>query len=183
MTENIPQAARVLVHHIGSLGDTLVTIPALEALRRHFGRESCIHLLHSFTPGRVGTGSVLETTGLLDGYVPYSSEGSFPQRIANLLPLWWKLVRGHYDIAVSVVHTRRSALSFAREKLFFRLCGIPRTVGFSAFPERTLSPRDQNGWPQPVANEVFLRLERVYAGGIGRLPDAPKPMIPIPPAT
>src|ERR1019366_6867579 len=150
MKENIPKAARVLVHHIGSLGDTLVTIPALEALRRHFGKESRIDLLHSFTPGRVGAESVLETTGLLDGYVPYSAEGTHPQRIASLLRLWWKLARGHYDVVVSVVHTRRSALSFAREKLFFRLCGIRQAIGFSAFPDSTLSPRDQDGWPQAV---------------------------------
>ncbi len=166
---------RVLVHHTGSLGDTLVTIPALQALRKHFGPGTQLYMLYNAPPpGRVGVEDVLGGTGLVDRYLPYRVTGT-----RSLCTLWWSLYSLRFDCAVSVIHTRRTAAFFAMARFFFWCCGIFRTYGFAAYPASVLSPRGTDGYPQAVKHEVHLRLERLYRDGIGRL-ENPVPALPAP---
>ena len=166
---------KVLVHHTGSLGDTIVTIPALEALRKHFGSNAHLYLLHDpGSVGSVGAQEVLRESGLVDAYLPYHVRKPLFQRLVDLGRLWWTLVRMDFRAVASLVDSRRPAHRFVREKMFFWFCGIPKTIGFSTRSDNTLSPN------QTVPNQVVLRLERLYADGITRLPDPPRPVLRVP---
>ena|GEM_PF-6385719 len=52
---------RILVYQIGSIGDTIVSIPALRVIRRHYGSDAKIVLLHDVRHG------VLTPSNLLAG--------------------------------------------------------------------------------------------------------------------
>jgi heptosyltransferase III len=124
---------RVLVHRPGALGDTVVAIPALRAIRRHFGGASTICLLHERVPGIVSPREVLAVTGLVDGYASYPSGADVVTRTVAAVRLWRTLRRERFDCVVNLVASARSEGSVAREAAFFRSIGIPQRIGFRSF--------------------------------------------------
>ncbi|MDQ2798286.1 MAG: hypothetical protein M3Y13_01410, partial [Armatimonadota bacterium] len=68
--KNKPQS--VLIYQIGSLGDTLVSIPSYRAVRRHFGPEAQILVMHNAPPSdRASPHQVLDGSGLVDGAMTF----------------------------------------------------------------------------------------------------------------
>jgi len=61
---------KVLVYQIGQLGDTIVSIPALRAVRHHFGQNTLLYMLHDVTHRLVTAEMVLEGSGLGDECIP-----------------------------------------------------------------------------------------------------------------
>ena len=65
---------KVLVYQIGQLGDTVVSVPALRALRHNFGQTALVSLLHDETHRLVTSQMVLDGSGLVDEFIAYSPE-------------------------------------------------------------------------------------------------------------
>jgi hypothetical protein len=63
-----------LVYRIGQLGDTIVSVPAPRAVRHHFGQNTLLYMLHDVTHRLVTAEMVLEDSGLVDAFIPYSPE-------------------------------------------------------------------------------------------------------------
>ena len=73
-SSSVPQSPkRVLVYRLGSLGDTVVALPALHLVARMFPKAER-RMLTSFPPHvkAPASSAVLEHTGLIEGYFRYN---------------------------------------------------------------------------------------------------------------
>ena len=148
---------KVLVYQIGQLGDTIVSIPALRAVRHHFGPNTLLYMLHDVTHRLVTAEMVLEGSGLVDEFIPYSPEKTLRKTPLTAAKLWRRLRREHFDAVVSLLPSDRPRWSLWRDRMFFRACGISRLLGFHAFPESDIRPRDLAGHPARTPSEEIGR--------------------------
>jgi ADP-heptose:LPS heptosyltransferase len=170
---NDKRAPKILVYLIGSLGDTIIALPALQTLRRHYGNNAQIYLLYDLQPKlRVTPEHLLEGNPLVNGFINYKIEPFILRRIWLLLSLWCKIIRRKFDVVVYLAPSERSFFSVFRDRLFFMLCLIPRRIGFYAFDKEFLYPADGFNSPQLVAHEATCRLERLRLAGIDISRDA-----------
>jgi ADP-heptose:LPS heptosyltransferase len=117
---------RVLIYRMGSLGDTLIALPALHLVARAFP-DAERRMLTNF-PVNVKAppaAAVLNNSGLIHGYFRYAV-GTRSAR--ELVSLWWQLVRWRPQ-ALVYLGPVRGVEAARRDAKFFRLCGIPRMVG------------------------------------------------------
>lgn len=157
---------KILVHQIGSLGDTIVLIPSLRAVRAHFGRDSHLAVLHNVNhAGVVTTREVLECTPLVDEFIPYQFEEPVHRRVQTACSLWRQLRARRFDAVVSLLPSERSPAALRRDAWFFRTCGIPRVIGFRTVPDSVVRPR-KNGRAIPAQNEAVILLQRLRDSGI-----------------
>ena len=162
-----PNALRVLVYQLGSIGDTVVTIPALKAIRRHYGPHARISLLHETRPDvDVTPADLLSGSAVVDDFISYPYEAGRLGGLRSAVELWWWLRRRHFQAVVYLAPSERPAISVQRDAQFFRLCGIPERVGFHAFPPDFLYPVDEQGQPARVQHEALCRLERLHLDGV-----------------
>lgn len=159
----------ILVYQIGSLGDTLISIPAYRAVREHFGSDAQIRVLHNEPPDhRVAPQQVLDGTGLVDGYISFRQMGKLGQSDwRTFLSLWAKLIRIPFDAVVYVAPSNRSAAAIRRDRLFFQLCGSRRLIGFHICePALASEARGKESPPSPLPHEARMRLDRLRADGL-----------------
>lgn len=128
MSETGPGRApkKILLYRLGSLGDTVVALPAFHLVERAFP-EAERRLLTSFPPNAKAPASsaVLEGTGLTHGYFRYNYG---TRNVVELIRLWWQLLRWRPDVLVYM--SGRSSIAAARRNaLFLKLCGAPHMVG------------------------------------------------------
>ena len=117
---------RVLIYRLGSLGDTVVALPALRLVARAFPRAER-RMLTNF-PVSVkapAAAAILGDTGLVQGYFRYTVGTRSP---LDLLRLWWSIVRWRPQVLV-YLGAARGVGSAERDAKFFRLCGMGRQVG------------------------------------------------------
>ena len=117
---------RVLIYRIGSLGDTLIALPALHLTARAFP-EAERRMLTNF-PVNVKAppaAAILEHTGLVHGYIRYVVGTRSPR---ELLLLWWKLFSWRPEVLV-YIGPSRGVESARRDARFFAICGIRRLIG------------------------------------------------------
>lgn len=117
---------RVLIFRLGSLGDTVVALPALHLVARAFPRAER-RLLTNFpvSAKAAPAASILEDSGLVQGYFAYPAGTRDP---FTLLALWWRLIRWRPQVLVYLA-AKRGIDSARRDAAFFRLCGIRRMIG------------------------------------------------------
>src|SRR5277367_1645794 len=117
---------RVLIYRLGSLGDTLIALPALHLVARAFPQAER-RMLTNF-PVNVkapAAAAILENSDLVHGYFRYAVGMRSPR---ELLTLWWQLLRWRPQVLV-YMGPARGVESAHRDAKFFRLCGIPRLIG------------------------------------------------------
>ncbi len=117
---------RVLIYRLGSLGDTLVALPAYHLISRAFP-DADRRLLTNFPVDAKAppAAAILENTNLIHGYFRYAVRTRNPR---ELLALWWNLFRWRPDVLVYLGSARGIETAF-RDARFFRLCGISRVIG------------------------------------------------------
>jgi heptosyltransferase III len=117
---------RVLIYRLGSLGDTLVALPALHLVARAFPNAER-RLLTNFPVNSKAplAADVLGDSNLIHGYFRYLVGTRSPR---ELLALWWQLFRWRPEVLV-YMGPPRGVESARRDARFFRLCGISRLIG------------------------------------------------------
>ncbi len=117
---------RVLIYRLGSLGDTLVALPAFHLIARAFPNAEC-RLLTNFpvTAKAPPAAAILESTNLVQGYFRYSAGTRSPR---ELLSLWGQLLRWRPEVVI-YLGSARGIDSARRDARFFRFCGISRLIG------------------------------------------------------
>lgn len=166
----IKKKRKVLVYLFGSLGDTIVAIPALRAVRRHFG-DAEIVLLQNVQSGNIVKTSEVVPGNLVDRFLSYNSETIGTRKLPLFLRLWMQLRKERFESAVYLVLSERPTRSVLRDRRFFRLCGIHNLFGFHALSKEELYPVDARGRPAPTAHEAERKLERLKRDGIEILPE------------
>jgi len=117
---------RVLIYRLGSLGDTLIALPALHLAARAFP-DAERRMLTNF-PVNVKAppaAAILGNSGLVQGYFRYVVGTRNP---LDLISLWWQLTRWRPQVLV-YIGPARGVESARRDERFFRLCGIKRLIG------------------------------------------------------
>jgi heptosyltransferase III len=133
---------RVLIYRLGSLGDTLIALPALHLVARAFP-DSERRLLTNFPVNSKAppAAAILENTGLIHGYFRYAVG---TRSLRELLALWWQLRRWRPDVLIYMGSTR-GVQSAKRDTKFFRLCGISRVIGVPITEDM-----QQNRWDESI---------------------------------
>lgn len=117
---------RVLLYRLGSLGDTVVSLPALHLVRRAFPSAELRLLTNNPVNSKAPpAAAILEHTGLVDGYERYTVGTRSLPELAGLV---WRLRRWRPDALVYLAASRGVA-SATRDRRFFRLCGLRRQIG------------------------------------------------------
>ena len=118
---------RVLIYRLGSLGDTVVALPCFHLLERTFP-DAERYLLTNFPVNAMAPASaeVLGDSGLVHGYMRYTVG---TRRIGELLRLVRQIRRFGPDLLVYMMDLR-SFDHIRRDRIFFRLAGVRRMVGF-----------------------------------------------------
>lgn len=119
-------AKRVLIYRLGTIGDTVVGLPALNLVARAFP-EAERRMLTSFPPMAKASAAsaVLEHTGLVHGYFRYHLR---TRSFAELIKLWWSIARWRPQVLVDL--SPASGIADARRNsIFFRFCGVRRQIG------------------------------------------------------
>jgi heptosyltransferase III len=133
---------RVLIYRLGSLGDTLIALPALHLVARAFPNAER-RMLTNF-PVSVKAppaAAILENSNLVHGYFRYSTGTRSPR---ELLSLWWQLRRWRPEVLV-YMGAARGAESARRDARFFRLCGISCLIGVPITEDMQQNRFDESG--------------------------------------
>ena len=122
----MPQAKRILLYRLGSLGDHLIALPSYRFVRRAFPQAEIRLLTNVPVSAKApAAAAVLEGTGLVQGYLRYVVG---TRSVVELARLWWQIVRFRPD-AVVYLAASRGIPAAHRDAKFFRLCGIRRQIG------------------------------------------------------
>jgi len=156
---------KVLIYLLGSLGDTLIAIPALRAIRRHFGDAELV-LLHNFHDGNIVNSSQVLGRYLIDGYIQYGRADGATGKLREFVRLRNEIRKHRFDAIINLVDSERPARSVKRDEFFFRACQIPRRIGFNLFSQEQLYPIDEFGYPALTDNEALRKLKRNAINGI-----------------
>lgn len=154
---------RVVVYRVGSLGDTLVVLPAFHLVRRAFPGAH-ITLLTSFPVNAKAAPmeTILKHTTLYDDTLRYPTSLRDPGELRRLRS---ELKAGRYDCLVYLAKPKGGFLTSVRDYLFFRSCEIGRIVGLP-LSRRTLQCQRISGSTLYVS-ETTRTLEALqYLGAV-----------------
>ena len=131
---------RVLLYRLGSLGDTLIALPAFHLAARAFPNARRLLLTNTpvsakAPPAAAILGDTAAPDALIHGYLRYTVGTRSPAELARL---WASIVRFRPQVLVYMGSTRGLA-SARRDARFFRLCGIRHQIGVP-----TTEAMDQN---------------------------------------
>ena len=147
---------RVLIYRLGSLGDTVVALPALHLIERAFPQAER-RMLTNF-PVSVkapAAAAVLDDNGLVQGYFRYAV-GTRSKRA--LLKLWWSIFSWRPQVLV-YLGAARGVESAHRDAKFFRVCGISRQIGVPVTEEMQRNlPQGPEGTLEPESERLVRNL-------------------------
>ena len=118
---------RILIYRAGRIGDTIVAIPAIQALRRTYPHASLALLTAHGDDDGLWTDDVLREFGWFDTIVTYRPTGL--RTASGLFRLAADIRRLHADAVVYLGSEQNSWLRMQRDRAFFALTGIRRFFG------------------------------------------------------
>jgi len=124
-----PEAKRVLIFLLGSLGDTVVALPVLRLVARVFhGAERRILTDSNSNLKVTSMASLLEGTNIAHGYFQFPFRTEQSGRLREFLILAGEIRAWKPDLLV-YLHEPRGRRIALRDAAVFRLLGIRRTIG------------------------------------------------------
>ena len=151
---------RILVFRTGQLGDTLVALPALHAIRNNFPRAS-ITLLYDRHVDQpyVLSRTLLEATGTIDEFLEYKIETAKGRlvQVANFLDAWQRIRRGKFDRLFQMSVAQRTRRQTLRDLLFFRSVGIWTICSADRFRQATQGGKPDFGAPALHEADFYLQ--------------------------
>ena len=116
---------KVLIYRLGSLGDTMVALPALHLIERIFPEAERLLLtnvpVHAKSPA---AWAILEGSGLVHGFMDYRVGTRNPWAVARI---WWSIRQFRPEILIYLAAPRGQSVT--RDEGFFRACGIRNIIG------------------------------------------------------
>lgn len=170
--EAVPEAVdasvrRILVYRIGSIGDTIIALPAVRAVRKHFPRARLSFLGNAHQKDYVLAQSVLPPDGLFEEWLTYPTGVGRTRPSKEIARLLFDLRRRKFDTLVYLAPRGRAQVW--RDLAFFYAAGIRKFIGHQGIDQ--LPVRTQ-GQPQVMLeHEADHLLSRLKLSGI-----------PVPPA-
>jgi asparagine synthase (glutamine-hydrolysing) len=158
---------RILVFRIGQLGDTLVSLPAMQVVRKNFP-DAHIALLSDRHPGKsyVLAPDLLRGAGIFDEFISYpvDLESADILKGGRMAALLARIRAKRFDTLVYLAPSNRWPDQIARDRKFFSLAGVRNFIGMDGFA--TFETK-RNGHSLPeVPRESELLLRRLQASGL-----------------
>jgi ADP-heptose:LPS heptosyltransferase len=142
----------VLVYRLGSLGDSIIALPAFHGVRRAFPSAQITLLTNKPVASKAApVESVLGGAGLFDDVLDYPVGTRNPFILLRLLAR----LRGLRLDAVFNLAEYRSDKATARDRFFFQISGAKKLYGFD------LAARDKAPVPDPQTGEVEWEAARI----------------------
>lgn len=153
-------ARRILVYRIGQLGDTLVALPAMWAVRNSFP-DAHIALLFDKHPSSryVQSVDLLKGSAVFDQYLGYPFEAKLGRKAVEAARLVATIRAQRFDTLVYLAPTTRTNPRVERDKVFFKAAGIRHFIGMSGFPQ--LEPKIAGVPLTSIRRESDLLLNRL----------------------
>jgi heptosyltransferase III len=122
----------VIIYRIGSLGDTIVSLPCFHKIAQSFPDAQRI-VLTNFPVSKKAAPleAILGDSGLIHRAIEYPIGARSPLRL-------WQLAREIRSLKASTLvylMPQRGRFRLFRDRLFFRLCGLSRLVGYPKDPD------------------------------------------------
>ncbi|HEY5444791.1 MAG TPA: hypothetical protein VIJ87_10055, partial [Pyrinomonadaceae bacterium] len=143
-------ANRILVYRLGHLGDTLVALPSLAAIRKTFPNSHIALLSNYHSPSERVSPEHVIPDGLIDEWLTYESSDA-GGKATEMVRLLVRLRIKKFDTLVYLAPRIRSKRDVRRDLGFFRWAGIKQFMGERGF--EALPTRGANGLPS-VAHET-----------------------------
>jgi heptosyltransferase III len=157
-------ARRILVYRTGQIGDTIIALPAMRAVRNSFpSAHLCLLTGRHQQSNFVLAADVLPQEGLFDDCITYPTDtsGANPKVFPAMLR---EIRRQSFDTLVYLAPRIRTRWQVRRDLLFFRMAGIRNFIGHRGVNPMQ-SPGDDNPLPE-VEHEADHLLERLSLSGI-----------------
>ncbi len=155
---------RILLFRIGQLGDIIVALPSLWAIRSHLS-DATVALLYDSHKNANYTKPlhVYPPAGLIDRYISYEANNKGAS-FFHFFKLFSKIRREGFETLVYLAPRFRHRGQVRRDLAFFRLAGIKNFIGHSGIsPPPIVEP----GKPLPLLNqEADYLLGRLALSGI-----------------
>jgi ADP-heptose:LPS heptosyltransferase len=155
---------RILVYRIGSIGDTVIALPAVRAIRARFPRAHMAFLGNSHEKDYVLAQSVLPPEGLFDEWLTYPTGQGRTRPSKAVWRLFLQLRREKFDTLVYLAPRGRGSSRVWRDVAFFYGAGIRHFIGHQGLDGLPLRVA---GEAQPVIeHEADHLLRRLKLSGI-----------------
>ena len=157
---------KIMLFHSGSIGDTVIVFPMLEAIRRKWRDAEIVLFTYSGYSGVACVRELVDRAGLVDRVIGFSTSGSKIGIVMRLIASTLRVRREHFDLAVNINRTPTAyyVLRMRAWRMWCGLCGIPRYMGDKAlfvFP-----PRSEGELPPAVPHHLDMIAARLEADGI-----------------
>jgi ADP-heptose:LPS heptosyltransferase len=159
----------MLVFRVGELGDTLIALPSLHALRRTYPDAHITFLGNvDSNSNHVTAQQTIPASGVIDDWLSYSVKGGGWRGLQSL-SLLNRLRKRHFDTLVYLAPRLRKPRDVRRDLFFFRMAGIKEVIGHQGLK----MPIKAAGEPLPEAeHELDHLLHRLNLSGVKVPPDA-----------
>jgi heptosyltransferase III len=116
----------VIIYRIGSLGDTLVSLPCFHLIARRFPENRRVLLTNLPIEAKAAAATVvLGESGLIHDHLNYSIG---TRHAGDLAKLWLKIRRLNAKTLIYLAPSRGEQAAL-RDERFFRLCGVKQIIG------------------------------------------------------
>jgi ADP-heptose:LPS heptosyltransferase len=152
-----------MIYRCGALGDTIVAVPAINAIRRQFPDAALVLMTANDGEGIVWADAVLCDFGTIETFLTYRREDLWnPWRLRRLLA---RVRAQHVDLVVHLGSEENSTLRRWRDRVCFRIAGIRHFVGCRSRKVTFYGRRRRDRVTYP--SEVTRMLDEIRAQGIG----------------
>lgn len=123
----MPKSEQILIYRLGSIGDTIVSLPIINKIRQNNPSKKIIVLTNkNYSSETCSMESLLGESGIISEFITYQSNNLSFRELFNLFLKIreLKIDKFYYMPAL------RTFSSSWRDYLFFKLCGIKKLIGF-----------------------------------------------------
>ena len=144
--------SRILIYRLGSLGDTIIALPAFHAIKKAFPTSHITLLTNSPVTSKAAPVEAILGLDYFFQDVLYYPVGT--RRPSILLKLLFAIYQKNIDYIINL-NAFRSDFATLRDQAFFRIIGIKSFYGFQ------LSTKDKYPQPDPASGEVEWEASRI----------------------
>jgi hypothetical protein len=150
------------VFQIGSLGDSIVSLPSLLSIRELLPDCKEYLLISRFeSNSRVLPSDVFEMAWKPTAQIGYNGRSNGFQQVLSAASVSAQIRYYKPTHCVYLLPSVRSQKAVDRDRLFFKASGVKNLIGFQALSNSELAPGPA---PNFKHNEAFLRFQRIWNG-------------------
>jgi heptosyltransferase-3 len=157
---------KILIFRVGQLGDSLVALPAVHAIRNHYSQAE-LYLLYDQHIGKnyVVSRALFEGSGFFQGFIGYPIGYGFKYKVKsflNLCLLCLRLRREKFDLVIHLEPEMKTKKRSFRDRFFFRLGHVKKQIQTVKYRQ----PRNISTHIHPTEHESDFFLRTLSEHGI-----------------